>query len=127
MIQTIKGLYPDFYNRHENLFTKTPIRHRYIFLLPKIQKPLDDSIYPRRPTTDTFWTYGFTLDTLFTICATKIRDTKKNSYPRQFGDVYLIGAVFRKGIQRKMGLSINGHGGSLYKHSNNRRLRIIQN
>ena len=52
-IETIKGLYPDFYNRHENLFEKTPIRVRYIYFLPKNHKPLNDGIYPGRPITDT--------------------------------------------------------------------------
>ena len=76
MIETIKGLYPDFYNRHRNLFGKTPIRDRYIYFLPKVHKPLNDGIYPGRPITDTFGTYGTTLDNIFTIYATKIRDTK---------------------------------------------------
>ena len=75
MIKTIKGLYPDFYNRHKNLFERTPIRDRYIYFLPKIHKPLKDGIYPERPITDTFGTNGITLDKIFMIYATKIRDT----------------------------------------------------
>ena len=49
MIQTIKSLYRDFYNRQKNLFEKTPIRDRYIYILTEFQKPLIDGIYPGRP------------------------------------------------------------------------------
>ena len=36
---------------------------------------MNDCIYPGRPITDTFGTYGNTLDEVITIYATKIRDT----------------------------------------------------
>ena len=75
MIDTIKGLYPDFSKRHKNLFEKTPICDRYIYFLPKTNKPLNDGIYPGRPITDTLGTYGITLDKIITINATKKRDT----------------------------------------------------
>ena len=53
MIEKIKSFYPDFYKRHKNVFEKIHIRDRYFYLLPRIHKPLNDGIYPGRPTTDT--------------------------------------------------------------------------
>ena len=75
MIETIKGLYPDFYTRHKNLFERTTTRDRYIYFQPKIHQPLNDGTYPGRPITDTFGTYGIPRDKKFTIYATKLRDT----------------------------------------------------
>ena len=75
MVESIRGIYPEFYVKHRRLFEMKPIRERYIYFSPKIHKELKDGMYPGRPITDTYGTFGITLDKIFTIYASKLRET----------------------------------------------------
>ena len=75
LVETIKGRHPDVYVRHRILFETKSFRERYIYFLPKIHKTINDGMYPGRPITDTFGTFGITLDKIFTLYATRLRST----------------------------------------------------
>ena len=79
LVEVIRGRHPDFYARHRKLFESKPFRDRYIYFLPKIHKPMQNGMYKGRPITDTFGTYGITLDKIFAIYANRLRHTIKTT------------------------------------------------